>query len=331
MFKRVIIKYTIVLTAVFAVGLLLLWWAGALTASTAVIAILMLLLGAFAVGAVTLQTTARLHRIGNAANRLAKGDLKARVSVRGNDEIADLEKAFNRMAESLEQLEHTRNAFLSDLSHDLRTPMTSIAGFIDAIREGVIGEKERDRYLETVSVEIKRLSRLVTSLLELSRIQTGKREFRFEPFDICEVARLILISLEQGINEKHLNVAFLCDRDRMTVRADRDAIYQVLYNICQNAVKFSRDGGCLRVQLTETADQKLCVAVYNEGSGLSKEDLHRVFDRFYRGAHGKTEGTGLGLAISQAILAAHGERIWAESMEGENCEFFFTLPLEKEG
>ena len=132
------------------------WWAGALTASTAVIAILMLLLGFFAVGVVTLQTTARLRRIGNAANRLAEGDLKFRVSVRGNDEIADLEKAFNRMAESLEQIENTRNAFLSDLSHDLRTPMTSIAGFINAIREGVIGETERDRYLETVSLEIKR-------------------------------------------------------------------------------------------------------------------------------------------------------------------------------
>jgi signal transduction histidine kinase len=205
--------------------------------------------------------------------------------------------------------------------------MTTIAGFIDGIRDGVIPPEERDHYLEVVSKEVHRLSRLVSSLLDLSRIQAGDRKFKPAPFDICEMARLILISFEAEIEKKSLNVEFDCKRDRITVLADRDAIYQVFYNICHNAVKFSRDGGTLRIRICDV-EKRVRVSVYNEGQGIPQEDLPYVFERFYKSDKSRgldKTGVGLGLFISKTIVEAHGERLCVESKSGENCEFSFTL------
>ena len=142
------------------------------------------------------------------------------------------------------------------------------------------------------------------------------------------MARLILISLEKKIDEKHLDVEFLCEEDRMTVHADRDAIHQVLYNICHNAIKFSREGGSLRIRIESSKDRKILVAIRNEGEGIAAEDLPFVFERFYKGDKSRNldkSGVGLGLFISKTIISAHDERIWVESEAGKNCEFFFTL------
>ncbi|MBQ2248773.1 MAG: HAMP domain-containing histidine kinase, partial [Clostridia bacterium] len=291
-------------------------------------ALLVLLAALIAAYFITERTVYPLRRMRRAAREFASGNFDERVTVQGKDEVAELAAAFNQMADSLKTLETMRNSFIASVSHDLRTPMTTIAGFIDGIRDGVIPPDQQEHYLEIVSMEVHRLSRLVTQLLDLSRIEAGDRKFVMKHFDICEMARLILISLEKKIDEKHLDVEFLCEEDRMTVHADRDAIHQVLYNICHNAIKFSREGGSLRIRIESSKDRKILVAIRNEGEGIAAEDLPFVFERFYKGDKSRNldkSGVGLGLFISKTIISAHDERIWVESEAGKNCEFFFTL------
>lgn len=303
---------------------------GNLTKTVVSSVLLVLLAAMIAVYIISERVTSPMREMRSAARKFASGKFQTRVRVSGNDEVAELAVAFNHMADSLENLEKMRSGFIANVSHDLRTPMTTIAGFIDGIRDGVIPPEEHEYYLGVISVEVQRLSRLVTSLLDLSRIQAGDRKFIKEPFDICEMARLILISFEQQIEEKRLEVSFDCTNERLLVFADRDAIYQVLYNLCHNAVKFSRDGGALRLRVLELEkEKKVRVSIYNEGQGISEEDLPFVFERFYKSDKSRgldKTGTGLGLYISKTIVEAHGEQIRAESKVGENCEFLFTLP-----
>ncbi len=301
-----------------------------LTKTIVMSALLVLLAAMIAAFFITDRTVGPLHEMSAAAKRFAAGRFDVRVRVRGRDEVAELARAFNSMAESLEGLENMRNTFMANVSHDLRSPMTTIAGFIDSIRDGVIPPEETDHYLEIISIEVHRLSRLVASLLDLSRIQAGDRKFRMKPFDMCELARLSLFSFEQKIEEKHLEVEFDCDRDRMYVNADRDAIYQVFYNICHNAVKFAREGGRLAVRIREIKDKKLRISVFNEGEGIPKEDRTMVFERFYKRDKSRgldKSGVGLGLFISKTIISAHGQTIGVGGEAGKNCEFYFTLPM----
>ncbi len=271
-----------------------------------------------------------IRKVSHAAREFANGRLDVRVPVWGDDEVAELAMAFNNMANSLERNEETRRTFLANVSHDMRTPMTTIGGFIDAILDGTIPSEQYEHYLGIVSSEIKRLSRLVSTLLDISKIQAGERKFNMEPFDICELSRQIIISLEQRLNDKKLDVEFECDEDRMIGIADRDAIHQVLYNICDNGVKFAREGGKYKVSI-KNSDKKILVSVYNEGEGIPKEDLPYVFDRFYKSDKSRgldKTGVGLGMYISRTIIEAHGENITVRSKQGEFCEFAITLKKE---
>lgn len=271
-----------------------------------------------------------LKEMSRAAKSFAAGKFDVRVPVHGNDEVAELARAMNNMAQSLEALDKMRTSFMANVSHDLRTPMTTISGFIDSILDGVIPAGQQKYYLGIVSEEVKRLSRLVSQLLDLSRIQAGDRKFVSAPFDVCEVSRLILISFEQKIDEKKLEVEFECDDERLFVLADRDAMYQIVYNLVDNAVKFSREGGTLRIILERIKrGQKIRVRVYNQGQGISGEDLPYVFERFYKSDKSRgldKKGVGLGLYIAKTIIEAHHETISVDSVAGEWCEFTFTLP-----
>ncbi len=268
-----------------------------------------------------------LKDMSRAAKSYAAGNFDIRIPVKGDDEVAELASAFNQMASGLESLESMRSSFLANVSHDLKTPMTTISGFIDAIISGAIPPENQTEYLERIKSEVHRLSRLVRQLLDLSRIQAGDRKFTFEQFDICEVARQIVLSFEQKIDEKKLDVEFSCDEDRMKVIADKDAIHQILYNICDNAVKFSREGGKYKIDIT-SKDKKVHVSVYNDGEGIPKEDLPFVFERFYKTDKSRgldKTGVGLGLYISKTIIDAHGESISVQSEKGKYCRFEFTL------
>ncbi len=272
-----------------------------------------------------------LKTMTGAAKKFAKGDFTARVTVYGQDEVAELGNAFNNMAESLDSLEKMRNSFLANISHDLRTPMTTIAGFIDGINSGAIPPEKHEYYLGVISAEVHRLSRLVSQILDVSRLESGERKFTFCDFDIAEMARIILISFEQKIEDKGLDVSFNSESDEIMVNADKDAIYQVLYNLCHNAIKFSCEGGKFEISISRIQNKKIQVSVFDEGQSIPKEELKMVFDRFYKTDKSRgldKSGVGLGLYISKTIIDAHGESIWVESAEGENTMFSFTL---KEG
>ncbi len=266
-----------------------------------------------------------------AAKKFAKGDFSARINVYGHDEVSELASAFNNMAESLDSLEKMRSSFLANISHDLRTPMTTISGFIDGIISGAIPPEKHEYYLGVISAEVHRLSRLVSQILDVSRLESGERKFNFTDFDIAEVARLILISFEQKIDGKRLDVSFESEEDEMFVLADKDAIYQVLYNLCHNAIKFAKEGGEFKISIGRSAGKKIYVSVYDEGQVIDKDETKLVFDRFYKTDKSRgldKTGVGLGLYISKTIIDAHEEKIEAISVDGRGCEFRFTL---KEG
>ena len=271
-----------------------------------------------------------LRSMTSAAKEFAKGNFESRVVVNGDDEVAALGNAFNNMAESLGNLEKMRNSFLANISHDLRTPMTTISGFIDGINSGAIPPEKHEYYLGVISAEVHRLSRLVSQILDISRLESGDRKFTFEDFDVAEVARLILISFEKKIDDKRLDVEFDVENDSMPVHADKDAIYQVLYNLCHNAIKFSNEGGKFRISMLHK-DGKVLISVFDEGQVIPEEDLPLIFDRFYKSDKSRgldRSGVGLGLYICKTIIDAHGEEISVESRIGFGTEFRFTL---KEG
>lgn len=273
------------------------------------------------------RITHPLAEMSRAAKAFAAGDFTVRVPVRGGSEIAEFASVFNDMAESLENMDQTRNDFIANVSHDLRSPMTSISGFVDGMLTGVIPPEKHDHYLRIVLNETKRLSRLVAALLDISRIQAGERKFHMTSFDICEMARQIIISFENRIEEKNLDVMFDAEEDRIYVTADLEAIYQVLYNLCDNATKFAADGKRFTVSIREKKG-KVFVRVFNEGEGIADEDKKHIFERFYKGDKSRgldKSGTGLGMYIVKTILDAHGETIELESRQGEYCAFTFTL------
>ena len=297
---------------------------------TIVLASLWVMLAALlAVYFISEKVISPLKDISRAAKKFASGKFDTRVTVRRNDEVAELATAFNNMAQSLDNYETMRNNFTANVSHDLRTPMTTISGFIDGILDGAIPPEKHEYYLNIIAVEVRRLSRLVSSLLDISKMQAGDRKFVMTPFDICEMGRQILISFEQKIDQKKLDVEFECSEENMYVRADRDAIYQVFYNICDNAVKFSKETGKLRVSIAYNKEKKVEVSIYNEGAGIPAEDLPYVFERFFKSDKSRgldKTGVGLGMYITKTIMEAHSETIWVESEYGKFCRFVFTLP-----
>ncbi len=296
---------------------------------TIVMSTLWLMLAALiAVYFITERLVSPLRAMSRAAKAFAAGQFDVRVEVSGNDEVAELADAFNNMASSLQHSEETRRLFLANVSHDLRTPMTTISGFIDSILDGAIPHDKIPHYLGVIASEVRRLSRLVSSLLDITKIQAGERKFNKAPFDICEMAREIVISSEQRLEEKKLNVEFDADRDNMYINADHDAIHQVLYNLCDNAIKFSKEEGNYVISIKEIGS-KVEISVYNEGDGITESDLPYVFDRFYKSDRSRgldKTGVGLGLYISRTIIEAHNEKIKAESEYGKWCRFTFTMP-----
>ncbi len=274
-----------------------------------------------------------LRSITDAARRFGKGDLSARVEKTDRiDEIGELTEAFNSMADAIEKSEEERREFIANVSHELKTPMTTIAGFADGILDGTIPPGSEKRYLQTISSETKRLSRLVRSMLELSRLQAGDRNALLKnSFDITEILRLTLINFADKIESRHLDVDFQVPEDPVIVLGDPDAITQVVYNLVDNAVKFSRDGTELGVTLWKD-DRKAYVSVRNRGATIPEAEIPRLFDRFHKGDRSRSrdrDGVGLGLYIVKTILNNHGEDIAVTSRQGVT-DFVFSLTLRQE-
>lgn len=274
-----------------------------------------------------------LKAMEKAAKGVAVGNYDTKIPEKGVDsEIADLAAAFNEMSKEVKEKEIAQRNFLGSVSHDMRTPMTSIAGFVDGILDGTIPEEKHEYYLKIVSAETHRLSRLVNSLLDITRIQSGETKFNKTEFDICELLRIILISMEQKINEKNLEVEFDTCREKCMVYADSDGINRVAYNLIHNAIKFTDHGGTLKIGIEEYKNGKYLIYVYNTGKGMKKDELPYIFDRFYKSDPSRgldKTGVGLGLFIVKTILTAHGETVWAESEENVYSRFNFTLHRAK--
>ena len=264
-----------------------------------------------------------------AARRFAHGDFSVRVREdKGTDELAALTSSFNNMADSLERSEQQRNEFIANVSHELKTPMTTIAGFADGILDGTIPPEREEEALRTISSETRRLSRLVRRMLDLSRLQSAENVTAQEQFDVSEVLVRVLLSLETKINSRHLDVDTQLPDDPVKVWGDPDAITQVCYNLLDNAIKFAREGSTITLTITEKGG-KAHVSVRNEGDTIPAEELPMLFDRFHKSDKSRSadrEGVGLGLYIVKTILNNHRENITVTSENGVT-EFTFTLLL----
>ena len=272
--------------------------------------------------------TRPLKVIAAAAKSFAAGNFAVRVPEDNHCyEIDELAVSFNNMARDLDQLEELTRGFISNVSHEFKTPMTTIGGFVDGMIDGTIPPDQRDKYLHIIAEETRRLSRMVNRMLDAAKIQSGELILNPAPLDFSEMTTQILLSFEQKIESKQLEVD--CDLDdRLMVMGDRDHLYRAVYNLVDNAVKFINAGGLLR--LRAQPEGAFCAfSISNTGTGISAEDLPHIFDRFYKADRSRSmdkTGAGLGLYIVKNIINLHGGEISVRSDEGET-EFAFTLPL----
>ena len=273
-----------------------------------------------------------LREMAQAARDFGHGNLKARVRTGGHnsEEVDELAVAFNNMAESLEKSEYQRQEFVANVSHELKTPMTTIGGYIDGMLDGTIPPERHRYYMQIVSDETKRLSRLVRSMLDISRLQDrgGIPEEKKIRFDMEECIGEVLITFEQKIVAKNLEVNVDLPEHPVFTRAEKDAVTQVVYNLLDNAVKFCTEGGELGLKL-RIGGNKIYVTISNEGQTIPPEELPLVFDRFHKidkARNRSQEGWGLGLYIVKTLVCSHGENISVASREGKT-EFTFTMPL----
>ena len=271
-----------------------------------------------------------LNEMAEAARKFGQGEFDVRVTGYENrcDEVGTLAEAFNSMAASLSKVETQRSEFIANVSHELKTPMTTISGFIDGILDGTITGDRQKEYLEIVSAEVKRLSRLVTSMLNLSKLEAGEIEIKKQTVNVPRTILSVAIQLENQISAKDIAMEGLDTLEPLAVTADQDLMYQVVFNLVDNAIKYTPAGGRVIVKTRNDPDGTGSFTITNTGVGIPEKDLPYVFDRFYkvdksRGADNK--GTGLGLFLVKTILAMLDGSITVKSKEGEYCEFTVSM------
>ena len=278
------------------------------------------------------RMTSPLRTMCDATKSFAMGDFSVRVPVFSDDEVGELAKAFNQMAETLANSESMNRNFIANVSHELKTPMTTISGFIDGIIDGTIPPEKEQYYLGIVSTEVKRLSRLVKTMLDLSRIDSGKMVLRRARFDISNTIFVALLSFESKIDEKKIEIRGLEDSQPIFVDGDPDMIHQVLYNLLENAVKFTNVNGYIEIHAVEEPE-RVTVSIRNSGPGISPDDVKMIFDRFYKTDKSRSQdknGMGLGLYIVKTMVQLHGGEIHVESVENEYTLFEFWIPNHSE-
>ncbi len=291
-------------------------------------AILALIISFITVYYLSYRLTRPLRQMSTAVRHYAEGDFSYKVKVKGRDELAELAEAFNTMAMSLSAQESSRRSFVANVSHELKTPMTSIGGFIDGMLDGTIGEDKQEHYLRLVSDEVKRLSRLVTGMLNMSKIEAGEMQINLKSFDISANIFKTLLNFEKKINDKNIEIVGLDTMQSVTVNADEDMIQQVIYNLIDNAVKFTPNGGYIFIKDYKDSE-KTFVSIRNSGDGIERDELNKVFERFYKVDRSRSydvKGAGLGLFLVKSIIELHGGEIRVDSKVGEYTEFAFWIP-----
>ena len=273
-----------------------------------------------------------LRQMSAAAKSFGSGDFSVRVPVTSQDEIGQLAMSFNNMADSLSNSESTNRSFVANVSHELKTPMTTIAGFIDGILDGTIPPERQSYYLGIVSDEVKRLSRLVQTMLNLSRIDNGKLQLRPVEFDMSETVLSTVLTFEKIIEEKQIDIRGLDTLAPNKVLGDRDLLHQVVYNLVENAVKFTNANGSITFTVTDSID-RIFVSIENSGNGIAADELPMIFDKFYKTDKSRSQdknGMGLGLYLVKTIVRLHGGDIAVQSAVNQTTRFSFFIPKPQE-
>lgn len=278
----------------------------------------------------TKGVTRPLEEMKEITRHIAKGefDYRAKETYKQKD-INDFAKQLNKMAYELSIDDESRKSFVANVSHELKTPMTTIGGFIDGILDGTIPQSEEKKYLGIVSNEVKRLARMVVSMLNLSKIEAGEVKLAPVNYDIGKQVFDTLLSFEKKIDEKKIEIAGFEDINNVIIRADRDLIQQVLYNLIDNAVKFTPENGTISI-FAKNDGERTSVRIRNSGAGVSPEEISRIFERFYKVDKSRsydTKGVGLGLYIVKTVINMHDGEITASSKQGEYTEFAFEIPF----
>lgn len=271
-----------------------------------------------------------IGRLTVAARAVAGGDYDHQVPVRSRDELSQLSRAFNEMTSRLRIARQTQTDFVANVSHELRTPLTSIKGMVETLRDGAVDDPQvRDRFLETVESETDRLIRLVRDLLTMTRADSKAMELKRKPTGLVELARIAAEQLEPVAAGRELTIEVVAPASLPPVNLDPDQISQVLLNLLDNAIKYSRPGGTITIEISQEGPEAL-VQVRDQGIGIPADQLPKIGQRFYRADRARSRsdgGSGLGIAIAQALVQAHGGRLWLESQHGAGTTVFFTIPI----
>lgn len=261
------------------------------------------------------------------SQKYSKGDFSEKIDMNLSGSIYEAAKYVNALAANMEKSDDTSKTFIANVSHELRTPITTIGGFVDGILDGTIQKSRQQEYLVLVSKEIKRLRILISSMLNMTRFESGTLKPNFTDTNLTDLVIQTVFMFEKKINDKKIEIEGL-DSDRLTAVVDADLIQQVIYNLVENAVKFVNNGGVISFSFKKK-DGICSVGIKNTGEGLKNEEIQQVFDRFYKtdSSRGKdTSGLGLGLSISRKIVHLHGGHIVVKSVSGEYTEFSVELP-----
>lgn len=272
-----------------------------------------------------------MAKINATAREYAAGNFDAKTNIVRNDEIGELANSLEYMASELSKLDEYRKNFISNISHDFRSPLTSIKGYLEAMLDGTIPPDKYDKYLNIVLSESKRLTKLTTGLLELNDFDNYGPILKTSSFDLLDIFNSVTLTFEKVANDKHITFDISNSASTSIVVADKTKITQVIYNLVDNALKFSSANSTIYISLSEKND-KLFVSVKDQGTGIKKESQNKVWERFYKTdpSRGKDkQGTGLGLSITKEIIKAHGENINLLSTEGVGSEFIFSLSKAK--
>lgn len=274
-----------------------------------------------------------IRKITSVADAYIDGDFSQKMNIHTHDELGHLATAFDYMANELNTLEDDQRKFVSNVSHDFRSPLTSIKGYVEAILDGTIPHEMQDKYLNIILFETERLNKLTSSLLELNKFGShGKTILYMKSFDINYIIRMTALTFEGTCSEKHISIELILSGQKLYVTADMAKIQQVIYNLTDNAIKFSQPYSSITIETTEKND-KVFISVKDSGIGIPSDSLKKIWERFYKTdvSRGKDKrGTGLGLSIVKEIIQAHDENINVISTEGVGTEFIFTLSLSKE-
>lgn len=278
------------------------------------------------------QSVRPLKRMTTAARQYADGHFDyPMVKFNGQDQAA-LASAIQYLAEKMQTMNEYQKQFLANVSHDFRSPLTSIKGYTEAIADGTIPPEMQEKYLDIILFEVDRLHKLTNQLLELNQIESNGILLEITSFDINTVIKDTVETFETQCDKKQISVDLIQDTPTVHVDADLPKIQRVLQNLLDNAIKFSKTGSTIEIHTTEK-QQKCFISIKDHGIGIPREDLHKIWTRFYKGdlSRGRNKtGTGLGLSITKEIIEAHGENINVISTEGAGTEFLFSLPVTPE-